>query len=66
MAGVLSDLYDKLEKWAAASNPFYAQLTPTQISPDLLALLPFAIMVVILYLTGRGRILAGRKPLRTG
>ena len=65
MAGVLSDLYDKLEKWAAASNPLYAQLTPTQISPDLLALLPFAIMVVILYLTGRGRILAGRKPLRT-
>ncbi len=61
MAGVLSDLYDKLEKWAAASNPFYAQLTPTQISPDVLALIPFVVMVAILYLTGRGRILAGRK-----
>jgi hypothetical protein len=61
MAGVLSDLYDKLDKWATASNPFYAQLTPTQISPDLLALIPFAAMVAILYLTGRGRILAGRK-----
>ncbi len=59
MAGGLSDLYDKLEKWASASNPFYAQLTPTQVSPDLLALIPFAVMVLILYLTGRERILTG-------
>ncbi|MDB6133332.1 MAG: oligopeptide transporter protein [Verrucomicrobiales bacterium] len=61
MAGVLSETYDKLDKWASAHNPFYAQLTPTQISPDILALIPFAIMVGILYLTGRGRILAGPK-----
>ena len=61
MAGMLSELYDKLDKWATASNPFYAQLTPTQISPDLLALMPFVAMVVILYLTGRGTILSGRK-----
>jgi putative OPT family oligopeptide transporter len=61
MAGVFSELYDKLEKWASASNPFYAQLTPGQISPDLLALIPFAAMVIILYLAGRGKILAGRK-----
>ena len=61
MAGMLSELYDKLEKWATASNPFYALLTPSQISPDLLALIPFAAMVLILYLAGRGKILAGRK-----
>ncbi len=61
MAGVLSDLYDKLDKWASTSNPFYADLTPTQISSDLLALIPFAIMVAILYLTGRGKILSGAK-----
>ncbi len=61
MAGVFSELYDKLEKWASASNPFYAALTPSQISPDLLALIPFVAMVVILYLAGRGKILAGRK-----
>jgi putative OPT family oligopeptide transporter len=61
MAGVLSELYDKLDKWATASNPFYERLTSTQISPDLLALIPFAIMVIILYLTGREKILAGRK-----
>jgi len=60
LAGGFSDLYDRLNKWAAASNPFYAQLTPTQISPDLLALIPFAIIVMILYLTGRKKILAGR------
>jgi uncharacterized oligopeptide transporter (OPT) family protein len=60
MAGVLNDLYDKLDKWATAHNPFYAQLTPSQISPDLLALIPFAAMIAILYLTGRGRILAAR------
>jgi putative OPT family oligopeptide transporter len=61
MAGVLSDLYDKLDKWATTSNPFYADLTPTQISSDLLALIPFVAMVVILYLTGRGKILSGAK-----
>ncbi len=61
MAGMLSELYDKLEKWASASNPFYARLTPAQISPDLLALIPFAAMVAILYLAGRGKILAGRR-----
>jgi putative OPT family oligopeptide transporter len=61
MAGVLDKVDDKLAKWATASNPFYERLTPTQISPDLLALIPFAIMVLILYLAGREKILAGRK-----
>ena len=65
MAGMLSETYDKLEKWASAGNPFYARLTPAQISPDLLALIPFAAMVVILYLAGRGKILAGRRHLRS-
>lgn len=60
MAGALSDVYDRLEKWASANNPFYTQLTPTQISPDLLALVPFAVLVVILYLTGRGVIMKGK------
>jgi putative OPT family oligopeptide transporter len=61
MAGVLSDLYDKLQKWASVNNPFYADLTPTQISSDLLSLIPFGIMVAILYLTGRGKLLAPKK-----
>ncbi len=64
MAGALSDLYDRLDKWATLKNPFYAQLTPAQISPDLLSLLPFAVLVLILYLTGREAIMSGRKPPR--
>src|SRR6185503_8142173 len=63
MAGVpaLSDKYDILDKWAAAHNPFYAQLSPSQISPDLLSLIPFLILLWLLYLAGRGSILSGRK-----
>ena len=60
MAGILSDVYAALNQWATTHNPFYAQLTPSQISPDLLALIPFAVLIVILYLTGRGRMLAAR------
>jgi uncharacterized oligopeptide transporter (OPT) family protein len=62
MAGALSGLYDRLGKWAETNNPFYAQLTPTQIPPDALSLIPFAVLVAILYLTGRERILGGTKP----
>ena len=61
MAGALSDVYDLLDKWALKHNPFYTQLTPAQMSPDLLALIPFAVLVVILYLTGREIILQGKK-----
>jgi len=62
MAGVpaLSDRYDLLDKWALAKNPFYTQLTPSQVSPDLLSLVPFAVLVVLLYLAGRETILSGR------
>jgi len=61
MALSLSGLYDWLDKWATRNNPFYAPLTQTQISPDLLSLLPFAALVLLLYLAGRGAILSGRK-----
>ncbi len=63
MAGVpaFSDRYDALDKWAMKNNPFYTQLTTGQFSPDVLALLPFAALVLILYLTARGTILGGRK-----
>jgi hypothetical protein len=67
MAGVpaLSDYYDRLDKWASAHNPFYAQLTPNQISADLLSLIPYAILVLLLYLAARGTILSGPKSLST-
>jgi hypothetical protein len=60
MAGALSNVYDSFEKWASAKNPFYEQLSPNQISPDLLALIPFAVLVIILYLAGRELILRSK------
>lgn len=65
MQGVpaLSPKYDYLDKWAQQHNPAYAQLTPTHISPDLLSLIPFAVLVLLLYLTGRETILSGRRSV---
>jgi hypothetical protein len=61
MAEMLSKQYNNLEHWAKTHNPFFHQLNPAHPSADLLSLIPFAIIVTILYLTGRGKILAGRK-----
>ncbi|MGI8604033.1 MAG: OPT family oligopeptide transporter [Verrucomicrobiales bacterium] len=60
MAGMLSDTYDTLQKWASAHNPFYTE-QPGWISPDVLALIPFAVLVIVLYLTGREVIMSGRR-----
>ncbi|HTD88039.1 MAG TPA: OPT/YSL family transporter, partial [Candidatus Binatia bacterium] len=61
MAGVpaFSDRYDQLGKWAEKINPFYAELNTGLLSPDVLSLIPFAVLLVLLYLTGREKILAG-------
>lgn len=55
MAGVLVDFNRRLESWARASNPFYSGP-----NADLLALIPFAVLIVLLYLTGRELILRAR------
>ena len=44
-----------IQKWSA-SNPFFQGDYS-----DLLALIPFAVLIIILYLTGRELILSGRK-----
>lgn len=54
MAGVLSDVYDVLDRWATANNSFY--VGPNS---DLLSLIPFVGLVVVLYFVGRGKWLAG-------
>ena len=61
MAGVpsLSDFNDRIDKWATTHNPFYA--ATSGVSPDLLALVPFAVLVALLYLTGREIILRGKR-----
>jgi putative OPT family oligopeptide transporter len=58
LAGVLTDTNLKIEHWANTSNPFF-----NGPYANLLSLLPFAVLIVLLYLTGRERILSGRaKP----
>ena len=55
MQGVpaLSPKYDLLDKWSKGHNPFY--------SSDLLSLIPFVVLVTLLYLAGREVILSGKK-----
>jgi putative OPT family oligopeptide transporter len=52
----LADFNTGIEKWATERNPFF-----NGPNADWLALIPFAIIVILLYLAGREVILAGRK-----
>ena len=56
LAGVLSDTDAKLQKWADASNPFYAGP-----NADLLSLFPFALIAGFLYLVAREKLLTAGK-----
>jgi hypothetical protein len=56
MAGVLDDFTQNVTEWSAANNGFFAGERA-----DLLSLIPFAILITLLYLTGREVILAHRK-----
>jgi len=62
MAARLADVTDHLTKWSEANNPFFDG--PTHHYADLLSLIPFAILTVILYLTGREVLLADRSARR--
>jgi hypothetical protein len=61
MAGVLVNVNKVLSEWSEEKNPFFRG----QGVSDLLSLVPFAILVVLLYLTGRELILAGRNRKET-
>ena len=58
IAGVprFGDFNAGIEKWAGDHNPFF-----NGANADLLSMIPFAILVVLLYLAGREVILAGRR-----
>ncbi len=56
MAGVLTDFDKRIQNWATANNPFFAGPLA-----DVLALIPFAIIAGILYLTGREILMRPRK-----
>ncbi len=55
LAGVLTDTNKKIEDWAGAHNPFF-----TGDNANLLSLIPFVALIVLLYLTGREKILTSR------
>ncbi|HYL99576.1 MAG TPA: OPT/YSL family transporter, partial [Blastocatellia bacterium] len=59
MAGVLTNTNQKITDWAIAKNPFF-----NGPNSDLLSLIPFAVLVILLYLTGRGAILGGKPASR--
>ncbi len=55
LAGVLTETNLKIEHWANTSNPFFSGA-----NSNLLSLLPFIVLIVLLYLTGREKILSSR------
>jgi hypothetical protein len=61
MAGVLVDASKQVKDWAAASNPFYGGPYA-----DLLSLIPFLLIALVLYLTGREAILSCRREVAGG
>ena len=56
MAGVLTNFNESVTGFMDRVNPFFSGPYA-----DALSLIPFAVLAVVLYLTGRERILAGRK-----
>jgi uncharacterized oligopeptide transporter (OPT) family protein len=53
LAGVLGDLDAALQRWSTANNPFYSGPWA-----DVLPLLPFAALALLLWLVGRGSLMA--------
>ena len=56
LAGVLTKFDNSIASWAEAKNPFFGGERA-----DALALLPFVGLILILWLTGREKILSGRR-----
>jgi hypothetical protein len=55
LAGVLTNFDNAIASWAGANNPFFRSE-----GADALALLPFAGLVLMLWLTGREKLFGGR------
>jgi putative OPT family oligopeptide transporter len=55
-AGVWKERSDLVEHWSRANNPFFSGPWA-----DLLSLLPFLVLMILLYLVGREKILAPRR-----
>jgi putative OPT family oligopeptide transporter len=68
MAGAFDEVDNSLTTWARAHNPFFGDLGapgwwpwPAAWGPNGLSLIPFALLVALLYLAGREKILAGKQ-----
>jgi uncharacterized oligopeptide transporter (OPT) family protein len=57
LAGVLGDFDASLQRWAQASNPFYEGPYA-----DLLSMLPFLVLILLLWQVAKGKWLSGGKP----
>jgi len=56
LAGVTVNFNARIGKWAEANNPLHAGPWA-----DALSLIPFAILIILLYLTGREKMLAHKE-----
>jgi uncharacterized oligopeptide transporter (OPT) family protein len=52
MAGIMGDLTERITKWSTLNNPLFAG--PRS---DLLSMIPFVLLIVLLYLVGREAVL---------
>ncbi len=59
MAGLLTNVTQEITTWADTHNPFYSGPYA-----DLFSLIPFAILTLVLYLTGRDILFAGKSERR--
>ncbi len=57
MGGFLTNLTNNLDQWSAANNPFYSEEAWNGLRGDALSLIPFAALIVLLYLVGREKVL---------
>jgi putative OPT family oligopeptide transporter len=57
MAGIMADLTERITKWSTLNNPFFAG--PRS---DLMSMIPFILLIVLLYLVGRESVLRPKAP----
>ena len=59
MAGIMGDLTERITMWSTLNNPFFAG--PRS---DPLSMIPFVLLIVLLYLVGREAVLRPKVPRR--
>ncbi len=64
MSGVLLKLTNSIERWSSAHNPFYSSEAWNGAWADGLALIPFLAIMLLLFLVGREKLMAGGRSAR--